>query len=56
MGLYREVAKLNPNETAALCFKKPAVINYVVRAETSLGGGMQVLPGKVSVEGNTMGR
>jgi plastocyanin len=56
MGSYRDVAILKPNETAALCFKKPVVINYIVRAETSLGGGMQVLPGKVSVEGNTTGR
>ena len=56
MGSFRETAYLKPNDTAALCFKKAAVINYNVRAETSLGGGMQVLPGKVSVEGNTMGR
>ena len=49
MGFSRDIARLKPNETAALCFKKPAVINYVVRAETSLGGGMQVLPGTITV-------
>jgi plastocyanin len=49
MGSMQEIARLKPNETAALCFKKAGLFNYVVRAETSLGGGMQVLPGTVSV-------
>ncbi|MGC3976701.1 MAG: hypothetical protein QM771_20315 [Nitrospira sp.] len=56
MGSFREVATLKPNETAALCFEKAGVFNYIVRAETSLGGGMQVLPGTVGVGENTMGR
>ncbi len=56
MGSFREVATLKPNETAALCFKKAGVFNYIVRAETSLGGGMQVLPGTVGVGETTMGR
>jgi plastocyanin len=49
MGSFREIGRLKPNETVAICFKKPAVIKYNVRAETSLGGGMQVLPGTVEV-------
>jgi len=56
IGSFQEVAKLKPNETAALCFKKAGVFNYIVRAETSLGGGMQVLPGTVGVGEPTMGR
>ena len=51
MGSFREIGRIKPNETVALCFKKPAIINYSVRAETSLGGGMQVLPGTVEVGG-----
>ena len=49
MGSLRESAQLNPNETVALCFKKAAVVNYNVRAETSLGGGKQVMSGVVRV-------
>jgi plastocyanin len=55
MGSLRETAYLKPNETASLCFKKPAVMNYNIRAETSLGGGNQVLPGSVNV-GNPLVR
>lgn len=55
MGSFKDVARLKPNETVALCFKKPGTFNYTVRAETSLGGGMQVLPGTVSV-GNAAAR
>ena len=55
MGSLRETAYLKPNETASLCFKKPAVMNYTIRAETSLGGGRQVLPGSVNV-GNPLVR
>ncbi len=55
MGSIHETARLKPNETASLCFKNPALINFIVRAETSLGGGMQVLPGTVTV-GNSMVR
>ena len=55
MGSFHEIARLKPNETASLCFKKAALVNFVVRAETSLGGGMQVLPGTVTV-GNSMVR
>ena len=55
MGSFQEIARLKPNETASLCFKKAALINFVVRAETSLGGGMQALPGTVTV-GNSMVR
>jgi hypothetical protein len=49
MGSLGESVELKANETASLCFKKPAVINYNVRAETSLGGGRQVLPGVIKV-------
>jgi plastocyanin len=49
MGMLGETARLKSNETASICFKKAAVVNYNVRAETSLGGGDQVLPGVIRV-------
>ena len=49
MGSLEELIYLKPNETASLCFKKPMVINYNIRAETSLPGGNQILPGVVRV-------
>lgn len=50
MGSVSELVELKPNETVSLCFKKPMVINYNVRADTSLGGGRQILPGTVRVD------
>ncbi len=55
MGSVRETAELGPNETASLCFKKTAIVNYNVRAETALGGGLKVLPGTVRID-NSMPR
>ncbi len=55
MGLLRETAELKANETASLCFKKPLIINYNVRAETALGGGLLLLPGTVRID-NAMPR
>jgi plastocyanin len=49
MGSLQESVPIRPNETVSLCFNKPTVVNYNVRAETSLGGGDQVLPGVVRV-------
>ena len=48
-GVLKETAELGPNETASLCFKKPAVINYNVRSETALAGGRLIFPGVVKV-------
>jgi hypothetical protein len=48
-GGLREQAGLKPNQTVSLCFNKPAVVNYNVRAETSLPGGKSILPGVVKV-------
>lgn len=49
VGMLKETAGLGPNETASLCFKKPAVVNYNVRSETALAGGKLILPGVVKV-------
>ncbi len=49
-GRLMESVKLEPNETAALCFKEPAEIRYNVRAQTAVGGGNLVMPGTVYVE------
>jgi plastocyanin len=48
-GMLKETAELGPNETASLCYKKPAVVNYNVRSETALAGGKLILPGVVKV-------
>jgi hypothetical protein len=55
MGSVNELVELKANDTVSLCFKKPMVINYNVRADTSLGGGMQILPGTIRVD-NSMPR
>ena len=49
VGVLKETAELGPNETASLCFKKPAVVNYNVRSQTALAGGKLILPGVVKV-------
>lgn len=54
-GSLREDAVLKSNETASLCFEKPAVINYNVRAETAVAGGRKVFPGVIKV-GTPMNR
>ncbi len=49
LGSLRETAVLSPNQTASLCFQKPAVINYNVRSETALAGGKLIIPGVIKV-------
>lgn len=49
LGVLRETADLEPNETVSLCFKKPAVVNYNVRSATALAGGKLILPAVVRV-------
>ena len=49
LGKIQESVKLQPNQTASLCFKKPGFVQYNVRAETALGGGKRVFPGSVKV-------
>lgn len=53
MGSVQEVVVLKPNESASLCFKKPAVMNYNVRADTALAGSKKILSGVIKV-GNPM--
>lgn len=49
MGSVHETVVLKSNESASLCFKKPAVVNYNVRVETALAGTKKVLPGVIKV-------
>ena len=49
MGLLGDVAQLEANNTASLCFNKTGVIDFAVGAATSLGGGEQLLPGVIRV-------
>ena len=48
-GSLGDVARLEANETASLCFKKRGVIDFAVHEETSLGGGEQLLQGVIRV-------
>lgn len=49
MGSIHETIVLQSNESASLCFKKPAVVNYNVRVETALAGSKKVFPGVIKV-------
>jgi plastocyanin len=49
LGQIKESIKVKPDRTASLCFKKPAVVLYNVRADTALPGGKRVLSGSVKV-------
>ena len=48
-GGMLESVKVQPNETASLCFKRDAEVLYNVRVQTAVGGGDLVLPGVVRV-------
>ncbi len=54
LGQIQESVKVNADQTVSLCFKKPAVILYNVRAETTIGGGKRVFSGSIQV-GKTQG-
>jgi plastocyanin len=49
MGSVHETVVLKANESASLCFKKPAVVNYNVRVDTASAGTKKVLPGVIKV-------
>jgi plastocyanin len=50
-------AKLSPNETAGLCFRDPAEVKYVVRAESAAHpGGEQNLAGTISIGSDDLAR
>jgi plastocyanin len=42
-------AKLGSNDTASVCFRTPAELKYVVRAESSDPSGEQNLPGTITI-------
>jgi hypothetical protein len=48
-GSLGDVARLEANDTASLCFNKRGVIDFAVHEETSLGGGEQILQGVIRV-------
>ena len=49
MGSVGEIVVLKPNASASLCFKKPIVMNYIVRMDTALAGSSKVLKGVLKV-------
>lgn len=42
-------AKLGSNDTASVCFRSPAEVKYVVRAESSDPSGEQNIPGTITI-------
>lgn len=53
IGSVQENVVLKTHESASLCFKKPAVVNYNVRVDTAVSGTKKILPGVIKV-GNPM--
>jgi hypothetical protein len=49
MGSVHETVVLKSNESASLCFKKPAVMKYNVRVDTASAGTKKVFPGVIKV-------
>jgi plastocyanin len=49
LGQIRESVMLEQNQTVSLCFSNPTQVNYMVRAETTLPGGRDLMPGSVSI-------
>lgn len=49
-GSIRESVTLKANETAAVCFKNPGVVRFIVRKETAQAGGKRLLEGSIAVE------
>lgn len=54
MGANRNqyTANLGSNDSASLCFKNPAQLKYVVRAESTLPSGEINIPGMITVGGS----
>ena len=49
-GSAREIVVLQPSASASLCFKKPTVVNYIVRMKTVMAGSKKILKGVISVQ------
>ncbi len=49
MGSIHENVILKPNQSASLCFKKRAIVNYIVRMDTALAGSQKIVNGVVRV-------
>jgi hypothetical protein len=49
MGSVGEIVVLKPNKSASICFKKSAVVNYIVRVETATAASMKAMKGVVTV-------
>lgn len=52
LGQVRESIQLEPNQTASVCFSTPTVMQYVVRTNSALPGGKQLLTGSLSIVDN----
>jgi plastocyanin len=49
-------ASLGSNDTASVCFRSPAELKYVVRAESSDPSGEQNIPGTISIGSENLAR
>lgn len=50
-GTLSETAEVAAGKTASLCFRRGMVINYNVRMESAVPGGMVIQPGTIRVAG-----
>lgn len=49
LGATKETVRLEPNETVSLCFGEPSLVEYIVRVDSALRGGKQILQGSVNI-------
>jgi uncharacterized cupredoxin-like copper-binding protein len=49
-GFNGNATRLEPNESASLCFSKPGPMKYIVRGESTLPTGEINIPGSIRVE------
>jgi plastocyanin len=52
-GTVRESAKIDPNDSASLCFVQAGAVNYNVRMDSALPGGEKIVSGVVRIGGTT---
>lgn len=48
-GVLGESATIKPNQSASACFSKSGVVNYNLRMESAVPGGMKIVPGIVRI-------
>jgi len=49
LGATKETVRVEPNDTVSLCFGEPSLVEYIVRVDSALRGGKQILQGSVNI-------